>query len=109
TVINGSAPAPAPPAPMPAPAPFGSTSPHGVTIPGAVDAWCRLAAAYGTKPLDELFAPAIRLAQDGYPLHRRVAWDWANEAPRLAAHAAAAQVFLPGGRGPKAGGRHAQA
>ena len=106
--INGSGYAPAERPATLTPAMFGPTSPHAVTIPGAVDAWCRLSAAYGTRPLDELFAPAMRLAEDGTPLHRRVAWDWANEAPRLATNAVAAQVFLPGGRAPKAGERHAQ-
>ena len=65
-----------------------------VTVPGAVDAWCRLADDYGTRPLEELFAPAIRLAEEGAPVHSRVAWNWQNEPPRLANDPVARKVFL---------------
>jgi gamma-glutamyltranspeptidase/glutathione hydrolase len=79
-----------------------------VTIPGAVDAWCRLAHDYGSRPLEELFAPAIRLAREGAPVHARVAWDWANEAERLARDPVARRVFLKDGEAPRAGALHAQ-
>src|SRR3990172_5103025 len=79
--INGSGYAPAERPATLTPAMFGPTSPHAVTIPGAVDAWCRLSAAYGTRPLDELFAPAMRLAGDGTPLHPRGARGSGGEGP----------------------------
>lgn len=83
-------------------------SPHAVMIPGAVDAWCSLAAQHGSRPLSDLFAPAVELAEGGSPVHARVAWDWAEEVGRLSANAAAANVFLPDGRAPRAGERHVQ-
>jgi gamma-glutamyltranspeptidase/glutathione hydrolase len=83
---------------------IGPESPHAVTIPGAIDSWCRLVADHGTRGIDELLAPAIALAEAGHPVHQRVAWDWQNETGRLRANAAAAAVFLPGGRAPGAGG-----
>src|SRR6202012_1611988 len=53
-----------------------NTSAHAVTVPGAVDAWETLVKAHGRKGLDELLQPAIRYAEDGWPVHAKVASDW---------------------------------
>ena len=76
-------------------------TPHAVTVPGAVDAWCRLAADHGTKGMDELLAPAIRAAEEGFRITPRVARDWERHAGRLGE--AAAKLYLPGGRPPRVG------
>ena len=75
--------------------------PHSVTVPGAVAAWETLLAAHGTRGLDELLQPAIRFAAEGWPVHHRVASDWAIAAGKLRKNGTAA--FLPGGHAPKAG------
>ncbi|WP_245155643.1 gamma-glutamyltransferase [Paracoccus ravus] len=84
------------------------TSPHAVTIPGAVSAWCKLHEAHGSIPMAQIFARAIALAEDGYPVATRVAQDWSAAAALIAQDAGAAAVFLPGGVAPRAGDRHAQ-
>src|SRR5262249_25211892 len=38
-----------------------------VGAPGNLAGWCELSRAHGRKPLAEAFAPAIRLARDGFP------------------------------------------
>jgi gamma-glutamyltranspeptidase/glutathione hydrolase len=37
------------------------------TIPGCVDGWFAMHERYGTRPMDELLAPAIALASGGWP------------------------------------------
>ncbi|PYB71711.1 gamma-glutamyltransferase [Rhizobium wuzhouense] len=83
-------------------------SPSAVTIPGAIDAWTRLHADHGRLSLSEVFAPAIRYAEDGYAITPRVHRDWQKEEQLLAADKAAAEIFLPGGRAPRIGEMHRQ-
>ena len=78
------------------------TSPHAVTIPGAVDAWCQLNAAYGKLDLAQILAPAIGLAENGYRVTGRVALDWSRYTARVEHHAPAKAQF---GVVPKTGDR----
>jgi gamma-glutamyltranspeptidase / glutathione hydrolase len=73
-------------------------TPHAVSVPGAIDAWCRLLADHGTKAMDALFAPAIKLAEEGYAVTPRVAADFAASFPKQARSPGAAHVFAPQGR-----------
>jgi gamma-glutamyltranspeptidase/glutathione hydrolase len=79
------------------------SSPHAVTIPGAVDAWCRLARDFGRMPLANLLAPAIGLARDGYVLTPRVASDLARQRDLLAKDPMARATFLMDGEAPAMG------
>ncbi|WP_315835319.1 gamma-glutamyltransferase family protein [Bradyrhizobium prioriisuperbiae] len=83
-------------------------SPFAVTVPGAVDAWCRLHRDYGKLPLQEVLEPAATIAEHGYVIAPRVAFDIKAQSARLARHAGAAALFLPDGEPLKAGDRHAQ-
>ena len=76
-------------------------SAHAATIPGAIGAWEKLLEAHGTRGLDSLLQPAIRFAEDGWPVHHRVAFDWALAAGKLRRNGT--DAFLPGGQAPKAG------
>lgn len=81
---------------------------HAVTVPGAIDAWCRLLEDHGSKGIDAALAPAIRYAEQGYVVHDRVALDWGETAEVLARDQTAARILLPGGRAPRAGEVHRQ-
>ena len=72
-----------------------------VTMPGAVDAFCTLAADWGRQPLARILAPAIHYAEAGVPVAPRVAFDWAEDAPCLQGRAR--DLFLIGGQAPRAG------
>lgn len=82
--------------------------PHSVTVPGAVDAWCRLLGDHGRKGIADALAPAIHYAGHGYVVHDRVAFDWADPETDLSADEHAARIFLPGGKAPVAGDVHRQ-
>ncbi len=58
-------------------------SPHAVTIPGAIDAFCTLSDRWGKLGLDACLAPAIHYAETGVPVAPRVAFDWAKDAATL--------------------------
>ncbi len=54
-----------------------------ITVPGAVDGFCRLHEDHGRLPLDQVLAPAIDYADAGVPVAPRVAEDWAEAVGRL--------------------------
>jgi gamma-glutamyltranspeptidase / glutathione hydrolase len=76
---------------------------HVVTVPGAVDAWCRLAADHGTRGLHAILRSAIEAAEQGFRVTPRVARDWALNKPKVAAHEQAATYYAPAGRTPELG------
>jgi len=80
-----------------------TTSAHAVTVPGAVDGWCRLLADHGTMPLEPLLAPAIALAERGFVVAPRVSLDWSRGAAKIAGHAGARRNLLKSGRPPRLG------
>jgi gamma-glutamyltranspeptidase/glutathione hydrolase len=76
---------------------------HSVTVPGVVDGWTTLLAAYGSLPLSRLLAPAIDYATNGYPVSEIISSDWQESETKLSAEPAAAGTFLRGGLAPRPG------
>ena len=76
-------------------------SPHAVTIPCAVDAFCKLSEDWGTLGLDTILQPAIHYATHGVPIAERVAYDLAELTEKL--NSAGKEFYLPWGRAPKVG------
>ena len=74
---------------------------HSITLPGAIDAFCRLHADHGSMALDHILAPAIGHAEDGVPVAPRTAFDWADDLPVLQGRAR--EIFTFNGRGPRVG------
>jgi gamma-glutamyltranspeptidase / glutathione hydrolase len=72
-----------------------------VTLPGAVDAFCRLNADYGLLSLADTLAPAIRYADEGIPVAPRVAFDWAEDVACL--KGTARDIYSFGGKAPTPG------
>lgn len=61
--------------------------PEAVTVPGAVDAFCKMSEQWGKLGLDQVLNPAIRYADEGIPVAPRVAFDWAEQQGALQGHA----------------------
>ena len=76
---------------------------NAVTVPGMVDGWQKLADKFGRKKLAEDLAPAIRTAQDGFPVPEWVAAYWSGDVDLLRADEAAAKTYLPQDHAPKVG------
>jgi gamma-glutamyltranspeptidase/glutathione hydrolase len=80
-----------------------SNSIHAVTVPGAVEAWAAILSAHGKFRLDRALEPAIRYAENGFPVAPRVAHDWALEVDKLRADPGGTRHYLLNGRAPGVG------
>jgi len=78
-------------------------SPHAVTVPGAVDGWATLLKDHGRKSFADVLAPAIEYAEGGFPVHARVASDWAGLVEKIKGNPAATALLLKDGRAPRVG------
>ncbi|MCX6929983.1 MAG: gamma-glutamyltransferase [Verrucomicrobia bacterium] len=76
---------------------------NAVTVPGLVDGWEKLLKRFGRKKLPQVLAPAIRYAEEGFPVTEIFATYWADSAGKLRRDTNAAATFLPQGRAPRTG------
>jgi gamma-glutamyltranspeptidase / glutathione hydrolase len=76
---------------------------HTVTIPGALDGWCSLLEDCGTMGLAQVLTPAIRLAEEGFPVTEIIAHTWQKNETKLRLNASAALTYLPAGHAPRPG------
>ena len=82
--------------------------PTAVAVPGNLSGWTKLHGAFGTIAFEDLLAPAIRLAENGFRATHYLAGAVGECAADIAADAAMAAVFMPGGAMPTAGTRIVQ-
>ena len=64
------------------------------SVPGCVDGWQQLHDRFGSKGFDEILAPAIRHAEDGFPVVELIGTFWQMSLPLLAKTPEAAQTYL---------------
>jgi len=74
---------------------------HSATVPGCVRGWETMHKKYGKLPWSKLFAAAIRLAGDGFPMQEMVGRVWESELVRKDAEGV--RVFYPNGKTPAIG------
>ncbi|HEY9075939.1 MAG TPA: gamma-glutamyltransferase family protein [Anaerolineaceae bacterium] len=79
------------------------THPYTVTVPGACAGWCDLVDRFGSLPLAKIFAPAMDLAEGGFPVAPLTAYFWQRSAGGLLKNAINGFEMTIDGRGPRAG------
>lgn len=73
---------------------------HAALVPGAVDGWSVLLGRYGKLGLGAALQPAIRIAEQGFPLSERIGGEWQSSQSLLAKDPDSAQVYLQDGKAP---------
>lgn len=77
--------------------------PYTVTVPGACAGWCDLLARHGSLGLPAVLAPAIRLAEEGFPVAPVTSYFWRRGAERQLKSALNGVEMTIEGRGPNPG------
>ena len=70
------------------------TSPHAVTIPGAVHAWYTMHQKYGKLEFKELFFSAENYARNGFPIHEITAKIWNENFEKLSNNQSSKKIFI---------------
>ncbi len=74
-----------------------------VTVPGCVDGWFELHRRFGRIPMEQILAPSIAYAREGFPVSELIAYYWQRSVPILKDYAGFRETFMPGGRAPRKG------
>lgn len=77
--------------------------PYTITVPGACAAWCDFCERFGRLPLAEVLAPAIRMAEEGFPVAPLTAHHWQRGVERQLCQAVNGNELTIGGRAPLPG------
>lgn len=80
--------------------PFG---PLPVSVPGAVDGWFELHGRYGRLSMEEILAPTIRYAREGFPVSEVIAHYFVSNRNRIGHYPGFAETYMPDGDVPKKG------
>lgn len=80
-----------------------------LTVPGAVSSWVSLSEKFGKLPFEELFEPAVRYAEEGFPVSPITAYLWQTcfeefkELFKESEYEEWFKTFAPKGRAPRPG------
>lgn len=75
-----------------------------ISVPGAVDAWFTLHERFGKLPMADLLAPAIRYAEQGFPVSELIAHYWQRSVAVLKTQPGGfVKTFMIDGRAPRSG------
>lgn len=74
-----------------------------ISVPGCVDGWFELHKRFGRLPMNDVLAPAISYAQDGFPVSELIAYYWQLSARSLSGQPGFNECFLRNGKPPEKG------
>ncbi len=77
--------------------------PYTITVPGACAGWFDLIEKHGLLPMNQILAPAIKLAEDGFPVAPITAHFWERGVNRQLKSAPNGSELTIEGRAPRAG------
>jgi gamma-glutamyltranspeptidase/glutathione hydrolase len=74
-----------------------------VSVPGTPGAWADALKRFGTIPLSKALEPAIKYAEQGFPVTPRLASDLRESSRKVTSDAELSRTFMPGGAIPEVG------
>jgi gamma-glutamyltranspeptidase/glutathione hydrolase len=77
--------------------------PYTITVPGACAGWCDLNERHGRLPMKTILAPAIRLAERGFPVAPITAYFWERGVQKQLSTSPGGQELTIDGRSPRSG------
>ncbi|MGD9265726.1 MAG: gamma-glutamyltransferase [Lysobacterales bacterium] len=80
-----------------------SYGPLPVSVPGAVDGWFELHGKFGSMDMQDILAPAIAYAREGFPVTELIAYYLDRSAARFKDYPGFAETWMPAGHTPRKG------
>ena len=74
-----------------------------VSVPGAVDGWFQLHGRYGRLDMQQILAPTIAYAREGFPVSEVIAMYLQSNQRRIGHYPGFAETYMPNGDVPKKG------
>src|SRR5580704_7355952 len=73
------------------------------SVPGCVDGWDQLRQRFGTMSFEQLLAPAIQYAEEGFPVSEIIGGGWGRGEGRTGLQAEFMETYYPHGKAPRVG------
>jgi gamma-glutamyltranspeptidase/glutathione hydrolase len=69
-----------------------------VSVPGCVDGWFEMHSKFGTKKMEEILAPAIKYAKEGFPVTELIGYYLTGTSRRFKEYPNFADTYMPNGK-----------
>ena len=80
-----------------------SHGPLPVSVPGAVDGWFEMHGKFGKLSMKDILTPAIKYANDGFPVSELIAYYINRSVPTLSKYPGFKETYMPNGKAPQKG------